>query len=86
MDIDEFTLAMHFIFSTLNGAIRQLPSSLPPQLIPPSKSAYFPRSFPPAQPNPQPVPFTPKVNAMLSRHNPTAPQFFPDLRLAHQLE
>ncbi|KAJ9062345.1 endocytosis defective- protein [Entomophthora muscae] len=46
MDLDEFTLALHFIFSTLNGSIRQLPSTLPPQLVPPSKSSYFPRSFP----------------------------------------
>jgi hypothetical protein len=38
LDIEEFILAMHLIFSTLNGSLRNLPQTLPPSLLPQSKA------------------------------------------------
>ncbi|KAF8982032.1 endocytosis defective- protein [Entomortierella lignicola] len=41
MDFDEFCLALRFVYASINNEISDIPPSLPPHLIPPSKAHYF---------------------------------------------
>ncbi|KAG0361188.1 cytoskeletal-regulatory complex EF hand-domain-containing protein [Gamsiella multidivaricata] len=41
MDFDEFCLALRFVYASINGEISDIPASLPPHMIPPSKAHYF---------------------------------------------
>ncbi|KAF9412213.1 endocytosis defective- protein [Podila epigama] len=41
MDFDEFCLALRFVYASINGEISEIPSSLPPHMIPPSKAHFF---------------------------------------------
>ncbi|KAG0003681.1 endocytosis defective- protein [Entomortierella chlamydospora] len=41
MDFDEFCLALRFVYASINGEISDIPQSLPPHMIPPSKMQYF---------------------------------------------
>lgn len=60
MDVEEFILAMHFIFSTLSGSLQVLPLVLPQHLIPVSKNQYN-ASRPLAPVNPAPTIQPPQV-------------------------
>ncbi|KAG0000893.1 endocytosis defective- protein [Modicella reniformis] len=41
MDFDEFCLALRFMYASINNEISDIPASLPPYMIPPSKAHLF---------------------------------------------